>query len=431
MLRLTRNLKLGLRIPLGKSTRLSRYDCVVVGAGPSGSSAAFTLAEKGFRVLMVDRCRFPRVKPCGDAVTTASVFALERIFHRPVVEKAEERHRINRVRVRGSGDTQVEVKVRPGYVVRRVIFDALLVELAQDAGATVLHDRVVKPLMEKGCVAGVRGAHADYRAPVVIGADGFPSSLAKRLGMGPLLGFELENLGAAIRTYSRSAEPLGDCLEILYVESIAPGYGWVFPVDERTANFGVGALVSDLRKKGMTLLGCLKRLASDAQCRSVMGAATERCEGRGLPLGPILASTVDDGVIFVGDAAGFVNPITGEGIHYALVSGHLAALTAGEALSKEDCSADSLRKYESRWKKEFGSDFFVGRALRQMLFNHVQEVDRLISWANTSRYWQGVLRGIMEHTIDYSSLRLSEVFMKHLPRGAWSSAGRRRPLLHA
>lgn len=402
---------------------------MIVGAGPSGSSAAFTLAQRGFRVLLLDRCRFPRVKPCGDALTTASVLALERIFHRPVVDSIEEKHQINRARVRGTGDAQVEVRVRPGYTVRRAVFDTLLVELAQDAGATLLQDRVLEPIAEKDAIVGVKGAEAEYRARLVVGADGFPSSLARRLGMGPLLGFEQENLGAAIRTYCRSAEPLGDCLELLYVESIAPGYGWVFPLNDFTANFGVGALVPDLRRKRMTLLQCLRRLAVDPRCRRLMAAVPlEPCQGRGMPLGPILASTVDNGILFVGDAAGFINPITGEGIHYALTSGHLAALTAAEALAEEDFSASFLERYERRWKKQFGSDFLVGRALRQMLFSRAQELDRFIEWCNASRYWQNVLSRIIEHTLDYSRLRMTEMFMKHLPRGALGAAARRRGL---
>ncbi|MEM2906395.1 MAG: NAD(P)/FAD-dependent oxidoreductase [Candidatus Bathyarchaeia archaeon] len=418
---------LGFLIPLGDLGPSTRYDCVVVGAGPSGSSAAFTLARNGFRVLMLDRCRFPRVKPCGDALAAASVLALERIFRRPVLDRIEEKHRINRARLRGPGGAEVEVKVRPGFVVRRALFDMLLVQLAIEAGATFLQDRVFEPLMEKSSVVGVRGADAQYRAPVVIGADGFPSSLARRLGMGPIMGFERDNLGVAVRTYCRSSEPLGDCLELLYSESIAPGYGWVFPLDDWTANFGVGALVPDLRRRKTTLLECLRRMASDIRCRRLQGLmGAERPEGGGIPLGPTLASTFDDGVLFVGDAAGFVNPITGEGVHYALTSGHLAALTAAEALDEEDYSAEFLRRYERRWKKQFGLDFFICRALRQIIFSRPRDLDRVIAYVNTSRYWQTFLSRMIDHTIDYSSLRLTEMLTR-VPRAVLRSASTLRP----
>lgn len=361
-------------------------DVIVVGSGPAGSSAAFHLAQRGRRVLLVDRHRFPRDKSCGDGLTRSAVRMLDKMGVLPKLEPAQRTHGV-RVFMHGRGSRSFEYPRHagePGYglVVPRFQLDHTLCEHAVEAGATLwegtLAERLVHASGAVGGVEVVRGRkRIRLRSRFVVAADGATSRLAREAG---LVGDPVHNFGAAVRGYYAGVEGLTDAIEIYAPlaqssdQHLLPSYGWVFPIGPSIANIGVGVFV---RERGVNLrllfynfLAALRqsdlRFATMKVSGEWMGAplrfdfAPERCRAPGL--------------LIAGDAAGMISPFTGEGIGFALESGELAARAIDHALSL-GVDGGAEREYASALAARYSGYFETGRhsARRYILIWHVLE----------------------------------------------------------
>src|SRR5689334_19359919 len=231
-----------------------RYDVLVVGAGPSGAAAAYWLAERGHRVLVVEKKRFPRDKTCGDGLTPRAV---RQLHDMGLAEPLAEFQRYDGLRANAHGIT-LEMPwpehpdfPRYGYVVRRSALDEMVANAAVKAGATLWPaTEAVQPLVQGGLVAGAivkckdDGTTHAARARYVVVADGANSRFGRALGTARERTYPL---GMAIRGYFTS--PMHDDpwieshLDIRDRDgSHLPGYGWIFPVGDGTVNVGVGLL---------------------------------------------------------------------------------------------------------------------------------------------------------------------------------------------
>jgi flavin-dependent dehydrogenase len=212
---------------------------------------------------------------------------------------------------------------------------------------------------------GVRIRH--IRARVVIGADGAHSSVAKALGLkenGP------RHVGYALRAYYDGVTGLCDDMELHYFDGrLLPGYGWVFPTGQRSANVGVGIYFGELRREKRKLRDIL-----DDFVQSTPGVAERfrganpigRAAGWPLPVASAHRRTVFDGALLTGDAASLVDPLTGEGIYTALVSGRSAAHAARAGLRAGDLSRSSLQAHEQEWRSTVGGYLYAGRVLKNL-----------------------------------------------------------------
>ena len=231
-----------------------RYDVLVIGAGPSGAAAAYWLAERGRRVLLVEKKRFPREKTCGDGLTPRAV---RQLHDMGLADPLSDFHRFDGLRSIAHGVTlELAWPDHPdfpsyGYVVRRSELDDMVANRAVKAGATLLAaTEATEPLIEDGRVVGAMvldkdaGTTRAIRARYVIVADGANSRFGRALGTSRNRTYPL---GMAIRGYFTS--PLHDDpwieshLDIRDREgNHLPGYGWIFPVGDGTVNVGVGLL---------------------------------------------------------------------------------------------------------------------------------------------------------------------------------------------
>jgi geranylgeranyl reductase family protein len=325
---------------------MERFDAVVVGAGPSGSTAAYHLAQAGARVALIDRARFPRDKPCGGGVTVRA-FAQAPVDLTPVVERVISRVRFS-YRLGASFDyAYPETLV---YMTQRVRLDAYLAEQAASAGAE---------LREGVQVQGV-----------TLGEDGGPviETSVGRLGAGVLIGADGAN-GVTARALglASSSEP-GVALEAHFVDHADPsleqsialdlggmpgGYGWSFP---KADHLNVGS--AGWRSVGGRLRDHL------AQLRHYYGldAATETyIRGHHLPTRADGAPIVRGRALLAGDAAGLVDPLSGEGIYAAFVSGRLAAETTLHFLGEQGVD---LYPYEAAVDRELMADIRAAELLR-------------------------------------------------------------------
>jgi len=376
-------------------------DVLVVGGGPSGAAAAYWLAERGHRVLIVEKKRFPRDKTCGDGLTPRAVRQLEDMG---LGERLRGHLRYEGLRSIAHGVTlELEWPQHPdfpsyGYVVRRRDLDEMVVEQAVKAGATVWPGaEATEPLLDGGLLAGAvvqekeddRTEHV--RARYVVVADGSNSRFGRMLGSARDRTYPL---GMAVRGYYRSPRHDDPWIEShldLHDRqgNNLPGYGWIFPVGDGTVNVGVGLLSTFSGWKDINTSHLMDAFCATAP--SYWGISPETScgapTGGKLPTGFSVKPVVGPAWIQVGDAAGGVNPFNGEGISVAYETGRYAAEAIDEALVTGDGLA--LRGYETRLADTYGLYFKVARAFVRAIGNPavMRELTRVGFQSRTLMEW--------------------------------------------
>jgi menaquinone-9 beta-reductase len=312
--------------------RRTRFDALVVGSGPAGSVAALVLARGGARVALVDKASFPRDKACGDMVGPRGIQLLADL-DLPVPDGPH----VGDMLVVGPTGRRVRMPsaeglTYPGHgtAITRTVFDAMLHDAAAAAGVTDLCGRAVAPLASDGGMDGYRlesgeEVHADF----VIGADGATSGVAQAAGL-----VEPSKVlwGFAIRTYLAQQV---DLAAIVMWEPTPwrafPGYGWIFPGPGGGANVGLGIATRADRQAGANavraLPGFLAHLRGVGLLDEDPPEVLPRRLGGWLKMGMVGTSPAAGQVLLVGDAAGLINPLQGEGIAQGMRSGQLAAET--------------------------------------------------------------------------------------------------------
>jgi len=301
-------------------------DLLVIGAGPAGAAAAIRAARGGARVAVFDKATRGRDKVCGDGLTPRAVGALEALDI-----PLDEAHLIAGLRM--IANSTVRELPWPdgtrfpnrGAVWRREHLDAALIDAAVSAGAEVIWDTEALPHIDGGRVVGVKAGGASYKAPLTIVATGPPGTVAKMLGNERVPD---EPFGLAIRAYAESPRHadrhLEACLTLRDSDgSPVPGYGWIFPAGDGTVNIGAGALSTMKGFKKLNLNTLVDSYYNSVRESWSLGPLLDRPRAARLPMSA--QRRHGPGWLAIGDAAGLINPMNGEGIDYGLESGMLAA----------------------------------------------------------------------------------------------------------
>ncbi len=301
-------------------------DLLVIGGGPAGTAAAITAARAGASVTLFEKGVHGRDKVCGDGLTPRAIAALDelRIDHSVA-------HRIDGLRmIAGKKERELlwpSTSRFPnhGAVWPRRKFDNHLLDVAIASGVDVRFGSEALPLLEGDRCVGVTVGTDAYRSPFTVLAAGAQGQAAQMLGA---VRDPDETFGLAIRAYAptpRHAERhLEACLSLSDEHGTAvPGYGWMFPAGDGTVNIGVGALSTMKGFKKLNLNTLLDQYASLVRDSWQLGDYVEKPRAWRLPMSCV--RRFGSGWVAVGDAAGFVNPMNGEGIDYGLESGMLAA----------------------------------------------------------------------------------------------------------
>ena len=363
-------------------------DVIVVGAGPSGATTAYYLAQAGLNVLLLEKARFPREKVCGDGLTPRAVKTLIAMG----VDTGPGSGWLHNkgLRVIGAGMRLElpwpELDSYPGYglVRTRASLDETLARRAQAAGAKLLEGvTVTGPVLDDaGRIVGVtantddseraRGDSTTYRARVIVAADGNSSRLSVAMGLHKR---DDRPLGVAVRTYYTSPRHDDDYLEswldLWDGDRLLPGYGWIFGMGDGTSNVGLGLLNTSEAFGNTDYRALLKRWlrSMPEEWGYTEENRTEPVRGAALPMGFNRTPHYYRGLLLAGDAAGMVNPFNGEGIAYAMESGEILAGTIATALAcpTREQAERALRGYPRALADSYGGYYALGRMFVQLI----------------------------------------------------------------
>lgn len=329
----------------------TEYDIVVVGAGPSGSMAAYEAAKEGASVLLLEKDR-----EIGNPVRCAEAVGKDNIEE---VLKTEFDHNwlaatITKVKFISPDGTAIVPHVNAlGYVLNRKLFDYDLAKRAAKAGAEVLTKAYVQGLLfDDGAVSGVEcninGKIIKIKSKIVIGADGVESRVGRWAGIDTTTTLaEMESCCQATLTNLTIKE--NTCLFYFSQKRFPGGYGWVFPKGEGIANVGIGISGDHARKKSAS-----KRLEEFIDNLYPNSSILSKTLG-GVPCAKRLKRITGDGILLVGDAVSQGNPMTGAGIVTGMIGGEIGGQIAAKALQNGTNSSKYLIKYEKEWDKRVGN----------------------------------------------------------------------------
>jgi geranylgeranyl reductase family protein len=365
---------------------------LIIGAGPAGCAAGITLARAGVDVCVVDRASFPRPKICGDALSNRAV-ALARSLGAGSRLDRDAHALVRRAAAVFPGDVRVVREYpEPGWIVPRLTLDDALREALESSGAKLQQRVQVRALELRGdrvdrvdrVVGVVDGESFVWRAPIVIAADG-PSSvawtaLARTKPRGRALAM------ATTAYYEDVAFPSGPEVADHYFELDLPqGYGWVFPAVAGLANIGVYQREDAHRRSGHRLPTVLDAFVARHPERFAGAKRVGDMRSWPLPVGDV-GPIASRGILLVGDAGGFVDPLSGEGIWQALFTGQQAGRIASEAVAAGGLDDALARRYERTCAK----------AIVRTNRSRARVQDAMAVFVERGLYRSRVLRGILQ-----------------------------------
>jgi len=351
---------------------VARYDVIVVGAGPAGSTTAYRLARAGARVCLLDRAQFPRDKPCGGGLTLRAVRELPFSVD-PVVEDRVDTLELG-LRYGRRWSRQAEKPLI--LMTQRRRLDAFLADQAANAGAD-FRDGVKVTGIESSGAVDVGGERLE--AQVIVGADGANGITARSLGL------PAYEHGVALEgnvDYTHVSRERFAARAVVELGAVPGGYAWVFPKADHV-NVGVGGWQSEGPRLRERLRGLCTAFEIDE-------AKVHDLRGHRLPMRGASRKPVDGRVLLVGDAAGLVDPLSGDGMYEAFISGRLAAEATVDLLEGRAANLDAYAErfattfapLESvSWRAKLAFERFPGLAYRVATTK--------LSW----RLFQAIVRG--------------------------------------
>lgn len=361
---------------------------VIIGAGPAGASAAISLAKLGHAVEVIDKAEFPRDKICGDALSLDVVNQLGKLSPGLEAEffKSEKSLASFGVSIVSPGNHKVDIpfyhqnQPKNGFVFKRIDFDNLLFqEMKKYPNISVHCGEKIENIAELEDGVLIETKSKKFSADIVLGADGAQSIVARKLGNQRI---QHKYHSAGMRVYYSGVTGFHDqnFIELHFLKDILPGYLWIFPLPNGEANVGIGMLSSALKKKNVDLRKSMHQAIHEhpeLKGRFKNAVSLEEYKGFGLPLGSTQRKISGDRCLLLGDAAGLIDPFSGEGIANAIRSGRVAAMTIDDLLATgKTFSAANLKAYDSKIWEMMWPEFKLSAKLQWMcahpiLFNAV------------------------------------------------------------
>jgi geranylgeranyl reductase family protein len=371
-------------------------EVAIIGSGPSGFAASYTLSKAGVSHLLFDKDVFPRDKICGDGLSPKVLNCIYRLDPKILEDMADDESRFTKI---GAGMavapnlSEVIIPINPqaynqkipaGFVSKRIVFDDFLVKRLTDPHTVMVHGANVTLLNRTADGVEItytqNGEQKTAFVKAIIGADGDRSIVKKTFAPRKM---EPAHYCAGLRAYYTGVTGMhkDGALELHFLNKSLPGYFWIFPLPEGGANVGIGMISSYVSKNKVNLREVmLEAIKNEPHLKDRFKDATldGKIAGWGLPMGSKLWAMSGDRFILAGDAASLIDPISGEGIGNALNTGRYAADAILEARKNGDAytAADLNFHYDKRIRRTMGielkmSTFFQKAAYYPRLLSFI------------------------------------------------------------
>ncbi|MEM7134464.1 MAG: NAD(P)/FAD-dependent oxidoreductase [Chloroflexota bacterium] len=338
---------------------MTDFDIMIIGASPAGSAAAYFLAKAGVAVCIVDKASFPRDKTSGDWLKLSSLAVLNRMG---LDEWVDQYKAPDTILVSSPDHSAVEVTL-PQIVDRtRIIphleLDNRLLAQAQDAGAELLEETIpiaLNGLGTKTVTLLFRSKQTDQpfklNSKIIVAADGANGSFTEQLGL-----IKDKPDLVSVRAYFEDVDTSDNLMSFHYDPGIMQGYGWIFPLNDNQVNVGLGTYAARTKQQKNNLQNTLQKfLFSNPHTKKRLGNGRMIGKVVGFPIRSSMGKSVPyaDNIMVVGEAAGMVDPATGDGIGEAIESGEAAAQEALRALEANNFSASQFAPYGNLLRKKY------------------------------------------------------------------------------
>ncbi|MCK8817453.1 geranylgeranyl reductase family protein [Natroniella sulfidigena] len=342
-----------------------KFDVIIVGAGPAGAFTAYNLAQAGIDVLILEKEELPRYKACGGGITLKTRSLLTEFDLTEVIED-----RINQVVFSYNLEQPIELSLKKPvvFMTMRDKLDNFLVDKAKEVGATVRANCEVENIVVAEDKVEVNTADELFTAKIIVGADGVNSLVADRFNL-------VTDLEYAV-AYEKELKVAGDRLAEqrgkinLDYGIVSKGYGWIFPKQD-CLSVGIGSY-----KTGVSLKESLKKYLVGEK---ITGYQEIKAKGHPIPVGGVKRRLNDDSCLLVGDAAGLADPLSGEGIFYALKSGKVAS----QVIINNLVEGGSLDNYTQLINQEMVPEFKKSKLLSKLFFMAPGKIHKI----TTKRKW--------------------------------------------
>lgn len=369
----------------------TEYDVIIVGAGPAGATAAIALQKSGLKIALIDKEEFPRDKICGDAISGLVRTVLFRI--NPELEKQLQdlpsKTIFSQAVIFSPKNFKLTIHYRrSAFCIRRIDFDNWLFSIASNnVNTTVYKNNSVVNVTILDNITHVTLENGErLSAKIILGCDGAQSIIAKQLTHFKL---DKKHFSGAVRGYYKNIKNMSNnSLEIYLIKGYLPGYFWIFPLSDNEANVGFGMMSDAIAENKIDLRKSLNLIINNTPIlkdRFAGSVSLGKIQGFGLPLGSKECQISGDRFLLCGDAASLIDPISGEGIGTAMLSGHIAAEQVMKCFEANDFSSSFMKRYDSEIEDTVRSRFRKHYIFQRILGNREWLINILVRLCNIPR----------------------------------------------
>ncbi len=358
------------------------FDVIICGAGPAGTTCALALGNSGLKVALIDKSNFPRDKTCGDAIAAYTPKVLNTInpAYGNALKDFAFKMPVNTIRIVTPNKKELDITyAEEGFISPRMQFDNFLLELVTKLSNVqlFLHTAIQNIVIDDKGVYLETTNQLKLQASLIIGCDGEQSIVKKKLTATTL---DPLHHAAAVRAYFKNVKDIpASTFELHFLKDISPGYFWIFPLPDNKANVGLGLLSENVSKQKINLRAKMMRIIETVPYikeRFKDAAMIDDIKGYSLPLGSRKTTISGNRFLLCGDAASLIDPLTGEGIGQAIISGRYAGWHAKKCFEQKNFSASFMQGYNKTVYDKLWREHRRSYYIREFLIKnpHVFEV---------------------------------------------------------